>query len=119
MDDNAARLFLPTAAAAELVSGVVKLRRLGRVRDAEAVGEWLEQVLHDYAERIVPFDLMAARETGVLQDRARTAGLSPGFADLAIAGTAMARGMLLLTRNLRHVAPLGVAAHDPFATPPP
>jgi hypothetical protein len=35
------------------------------------------------------------------------------LADLAIAATAQKHGFTILTRNLRHFGPLGVAALDP------
>lgn len=110
--------MLPAVAISELIAGVAKLRRLGRNRDAEAVAAWVEGILHLYAERILPLDTAAARETGLIQDRARAQGLAPGFADLAIAGIAQAHGLTLLTRNLRHFAPLGIAACDPFLAIP-
>ena len=62
--------------------------------------------------------MAAARETGLIADRARARGLAPGFADLAIAGIATAHGLTILTRNLRHFAPLDVPAHDPYAALP-
>jgi predicted nucleic acid-binding protein len=117
LDQNIARLFLPTVVLTEMVSGAAKLRRLGRMRDAEAVADWIERTVQMYAPRILPFEVVAARETGILRDRARARGFDPGFADLAIAGTALANGMLVLTRNLKHFAPLAVPALDPFATP--
>ena len=47
----------------------------------------------------------------------RAAGRAPGFADVAIAAAA-SRDLTILTRNLRHFAPLGVRAIDPFDTLP-
>ena len=44
----------------------------------------------------------------------RAAGQSPGFADIAIAATAGTRNLTILTRNLRHFTPLGVAVMDPY-----
>jgi predicted nucleic acid-binding protein len=68
--------------------------------------------------RFLPFDVAVARVAGRLSDRARSKGRSPGFPDLAIAATAAAHNLTVLTRNLRHFAPLGVPAHDPFAALP-
>jgi predicted nucleic acid-binding protein len=115
MVENLTRLFLPTVVLAEMVSGAAKLRRMGRVRDAEAVAAWIEETAELYAPRLLLFEATAARETGVLRDRARALGFDPGFVDVAIAGTALAHGMLVLTRNLRHFVPLAVPALDPFA----
>jgi hypothetical protein len=75
--------------------------------------------LHLYGERILPFDVPAARIAGALSDVARSKGQAPGFADVAIAATAKRRGLTILTTNVRHFAPLGVPFLDPFAGLPP
>gem|GEM_PF-2305952 len=46
---------------------------------------------------------------------ARALGRPPGFADIVIAATAAHHRLTLLTRNVKHFEPLGVALHDPFA----
>ena len=51
-------------------------------------------------------------------DRARANGHGSGFADIAIAATADVHDLTVLTRNLRHFAPLDIPAHDPFRTLP-
>lgn len=75
-------------------------------------------MLHLYDERVLPFDVPAARIAGRLSDRARAKGLSPGFPDLAIAATAVAHRLSVLTRNVRHFAPLEIATHNPFESLP-
>ena len=75
---------------------------------------WLDLLLHLYDARVLHFDVAAARLAGVLSDRARASDHAPGFADIAIAATAASRGLTVLTRNLRHFGPLGIAAIDPF-----
>jgi hypothetical protein len=82
------------------------------------VAQWLETVLHLYGSRMLPFEVPAARIAGALSDLARTKGLRPGFADLAIAATAAAHRLTVLTRNLRHFVPLGVPPHNPLDTLP-
>lgn len=119
MDANSERLFVPSVVLAELTAGIAKLRRLGRGDDAEELDEWLASVMHAYFPRILPLDHRAAHHTGLLMDRARAARLDGAqFADIAIAGIALAHGLVVLTRNLRHFAPLGVLAHDPYAALP-
>lgn len=115
---NGARLYLPSVAVAEIVSGIEKARRTGAARRADALAGWIERILHLYGDRTLSLDVPAARIAGALLDRGRAAGLAPGFADLAIAGIAMANGLVVLTRNLRHFAPLGVPAQDPYAALP-
>jgi predicted nucleic acid-binding protein len=67
---------------------------------------------------VLPIDLETARRIGILSDIARGQGQAPGVADLAIAATAQLHGFTILTRNLRHFGPLGVATLDPFETIP-
>lgn len=118
MDRNSARLFVPSIVVAEIVGGIESARRAGAVRKAAALDGWLEETMRLYAGRVLPLDEAGARMTGALIAYARSLGQSPGFADLAIAGIAMAHGLTVLTRNLRHFAPLGVPAHDPYAAVP-
>jgi toxin FitB len=68
-----------------------------------------------YADRVLPFDLTAARIAGALSDAAQAEGRHPGFADVAIAAIAKSRELLILTLNLRHFDPLGVDTLNPFA----
>ena len=118
MEARLRALFLSTVTVAELTGGIAKLKRAGSVSPAARLGEWLDLVLHLYGGRVLPFDVPAARLAGQLMDKARTAGHTPGFADIAIAATAASRRLTILTRNLRHFTPLGVPATDPFGTLP-
>ena len=77
--------------------------------------EWFERMLSFYADRVLPFDLEAARLAGALGDTAQARGRNPGFADVAIAAIAKARGLVILTVNQRHFEPLPVEALNPFA----
>ena len=118
MDSHSEELFLSTVTVTEICNGIAKLKRTGAASRATAIGNWLEFTLHLYSDRVLSFDIAAARLAGSLMDKARGAGHSPGFADIAIAATAESRGLTVLTRNLRHFAPLGIAAMDPFRTLP-
>jgi len=118
MDENSERLFLSSITVAEIEDGIAKARRQGARHKAQQLNGWLETLLHLYQERVLPFDVPAARIAGRLSDQARAKGMAPGFADLAIAGTAAANRLSVLTRNLRHFAPLEIAAHNPFDSLP-
>ena len=72
-----------------------------------------------HRNRMLPFDFAAATAAGTLSDNARGGGQAPGFADVAIAATSKVHGLTILTRDIRHFAPIGVAALDPFETLPP
>ena len=57
-----------------------------------------------------------ARIAGRLDNFARSAGISQGFADIAIAATASTHGLIILTRNLRHFQPLCLSVLDPLGS---
>ncbi len=118
LDRNSDRLYLSVVTVAEIEDGIAKSRREGATRKAQRLAEWLQATLHLYADRILPLDIAAARCLGALADRARSAGLAPGWPDLAIAAIALARKQTILTRNLRHFQVTGIPVHDPLATLP-
>jgi hypothetical protein len=118
MDRHSASLFMSAVTVAEIEDGIAKLRREGASRKSADLTAWLDTVLHMYGDRILAFDAASARIAGVLSDRARSAGHAPGFADIIIAATAKQHGLTILSRNLRHLEPLGVAAVDPFVKLP-
>ncbi len=115
MDRNSHALYLSVITIAEVEGGLARSRRTGAHAKATRLADWLDTVLHLYADRILPIDIATARRIGALADHARGQGHDP---DLAIAATALVRGCTVLTRNLCHFAPLGVPAHDPFETLP-
>ena len=119
MDEHSKLLFLSAVTVAEIEAGVAKLRREGATRKAEELAAWLETVLHLYGDRVLAFDTPTARIAGALLDRARGQGQAPGFADIIIAATAERHSLTILPRNLRHFAPLGAPALDPFEALPP
>jgi toxin FitB len=119
MDLHSTSLFLSAVTVAEIEDGIAKLRRKGATRKAADLLAWLETVLHLYGDRVLAFDAPTARIAGVMSDRARGQGHTPGLADIIIAATAHRHGLTILSRNLRHLEPLGVAALDPFAKLPP
>lgn len=118
MDRNAGALFISSVTVAEITEGIAKSRREGATRKAEELAAWLDAVVHLYPRRILPLDVDVARTLGELSDRARAIGRPPGLADLITAATAKHHGLTILTRNIRHFAPLGVTVHDPFASLP-
>jgi len=114
LDSVSEGLFISVVTAAEVRAGIAKLERKGATSKASALRGWWLTVEHLYGARILPFDLPAAQAAASLLDRAREAGADPGFADVAIAATAHARGLTLLTRNAKDFAPMGVDFLDPY-----
>jgi predicted nucleic acid-binding protein len=119
MDTHSASLFLSAVTVAEIEDGIAKLRRVGAARKSADLTAWLETVLHLYGDRVLAFDTPTARIAGAMSDRARGQGHAPGFADIIIAAAAQHHELTILSRNLRHLEPLGVAVIDPFAKLPP
>ncbi|MEO7269176.1 MAG: type II toxin-antitoxin system VapC family toxin [Knoellia sp.] len=106
-------LFVTATTISEIERGVA-----GRERSDPAQGEVLrrwfdERVLPAFAERVLPFDLDAAR---VLANY-RVPEHAP-LDDALIAAVAEAREMTVVTRNVRHFEPLGVACLDPWTWTP-
>jgi len=112
------QLYLPCIAVAEMAQGIAKLRRAGGAERADRLDRWLDGLLSAYADRILPLDAQASRLAGQMSDAAVAQGCHPGFADVAIAALAQNAGLLLLTCNLKHFQPLGVACADPLVTLP-
>jgi toxin FitB len=118
MDENSPDLYMSAVSVAEIEAGIARLRRQGAARRAEQLTAWLDTLLHLYAERVLPFEVKAARIAGALVDRAQRLGRPPPLADVVIAATAQFRGFTILTRNARHFEPLGVPFLDPFVRLP-
>jgi predicted nucleic acid-binding protein len=107
-------LYLSVVTVAEIQDGITKLFREGATRKASDLSDWWKTVCHLYGDRILPFDLKAAHVAGMLLDRARAQGHAPGFADVAIAATAMSRDLIIITSNMRHFRPLTSMVREPL-----
>jgi toxin FitB len=114
MDDHSTRLYLSVVTVAEIEDGIAKARRERARRKAADLTTWLDTLLHLYGDRVLSFDVTAARVAGELSDLARSKGLAPGFADIVIGATARTRQLTILSRNIRHFAPLGILTLNPF-----
>ena len=114
MDSHSSDLFLSAITVAEIADGIAKARREGARRKASDLSEWLRTVLHLYGDRVLPFDSETAEIAGALADVARSRGLAPGFADIAIAATARRHNLTILSHNERHFVPMDVAVINPF-----
>ncbi|MCB8876129.1 PIN domain-containing protein [Acidisoma silvae] len=111
---NSDRLFISAITIMEVEDGIAKAARTGATQKAKILAAWLEALLHLYGDRVIALDARAAAAAGRLMDKARGLGIAPDFADLAIAGTAEAANLTILTRNLRHFVPLGLRVLDPW-----
>jgi predicted nucleic acid-binding protein len=104
-------LFISVISVGEIERGIAMQRR--RDSDfASMLATWLDQVLNVYGDRVLPFDLAAARRWGEL-----SAALGHHGADHQIAATALEHGLTVVTRNVSHFEPTGVSVLDPFNSP--
>ena len=111
-------LFISTITVAEIEQGIAKLIRVGGSRRAEETAVWLRGALKEFGDNTLPVDVPVAHLAGQMSDAAFARGKHPGLADVFIAATAKVHDLLLLTRNMRHFQPLGIAIADPLAALP-
>lgn len=101
--------FLAAPTVAEIERGVFVKERSDPVQ-GRILRRWFsEQVLPAFADRILPFDLPAAR----ILAGYRVPEHAP-LADVLIAAVAQAGDLTVATRNVRHFEPLGVRCVNPW-----
>jgi hypothetical protein len=105
-----ADIHLSALVIGELRRGV-ELVRARDARQANALDRWLTRLVAQHGDRILAVDLQVAEEWGRLSAR-RTASLI----DTLMAATALVHGLILATRNTRHVDWTGAAWLNPFAS---
>ena len=109
---RATDLFLSVISIGEIERGIARQRATDPAF-AAALADWLDRVLSLYGDRIVPFDLRAARRWGAL-----SAARGNDSVDLMIAATALENGFTVVTRNASDFEPAGVAVLNPFSRRP-
>lgn len=104
-------LYLSVITVMEIEVGVARVERRDS-RQGNSLRAWLhDQVLSAFANRILPVDLPAARRAATLHvpdprpDR-----------DAMIAGTALAHGLTVVSRNVSDFEPMGVGVVNPWET---
>jgi predicted nucleic acid-binding protein len=102
-------LFLSAITIGELRQGVEALRHRGDLAQANRLSRWLGTVTGDYADAILPFDEEIAQIWGRLRVPHAENPL-----DKQIAATALMYGLTVVTRNVSHYEPTGVAVLNPF-----
>ena len=93
------------------MSGVAAMPEGRRKRSLQATYDAVIDLYHD---RMAPFDLEAALRYAEVLTLQTQAGRDPGTADTQIAATALARGMILATRNTKDFSGLGLDLIDPW-----
>lgn len=96
----------------EVGKGVARLRT-GKRDVADRIERRVREIFEAFGERILPVTQEIAALWGELLAHA-----DKHVDDTGLAATARAHGLILVTRNLKHVAGRGVAALDPFKSEP-
>ena len=113
---NGASLFLSVMTITELDTGVLKLRREGKVKRADEIAGLVTAILTDFGERVLTIDIETARHVARLG--AAIYRQPVALPDLIIAATAVRHGLIVLTRNIGDFGRLDVPARDPFVELP-
>lgn len=104
--------FVAALTIAEIERGVIAKERTDPAQ-GEILRRWLDdRVLPAFADRVLPFDLPAARILATF----RVPEHAP-YDDALIAAVAQAAGANVVTRNTTHFSPLGVRCLNPWETP--
>ena len=107
---NVADLAISVVTIIEIDTGILRKGRTDPDQ-AQILTRWFEQnVLTGFAERILPLDLAAARRVA-----SRHVPDQAPQHDALIAGTALARGLTVVTRNTRDFERAGVEYHNPWS----
>ena len=101
-------LFISVVSIGEIERGIEKVRKTDAAFAAD-LEQWLEALMRLYGDHVIPVNANAARLWGRL-----SAKLGHDGADVLIAATALASGLTVVTRNVKHFAPTGVRVFNPF-----
>jgi predicted nucleic acid-binding protein len=104
----AADLYLSVLVVGEVRRGIERLKRRD-LQQSEVYEAWLDALLDDYVDRLIPVDAEVTDEWGRMSVP-ETASIVDGL----MAATAKVRGMTFVTRNTVDVARTGVRLLNPF-----
>jgi toxin FitB len=117
LDRNGASVLLSVMTIVEIEAGILKLRRNNKTKQADELTGLVTTILSDFGDRVLPIDTETARIIARLGEQTHKQPIS--LPDLIIAATAVRHGLVLLTRNMKEFARLGISPQDPFEAVPP
>ncbi len=107
-------LFLSVISLAEILQGVY---RLPDTPHRAKLQRWLDSTLRPWFHgRILPVTQAIAERLGMLAGERDSLGLTMPFSDGVIAATALEHDLIVVTRNVKDFAGLGVALLNPWDT---
>lgn len=101
-------VFLSVLTVGELRRGVRRIQRRDS-RAARVLEAWLDGILNRFRDRVLDVDLAVAERWGRL-------GVPDPLPDVdgLIAATALVHDLVVVTRNVKHIAPTGARHFNPF-----
>jgi predicted nucleic acid-binding protein len=105
-------VFISVLVLGDVRAGIERLRTRDPAQ-AAVYHDWLEDLRGTFAKRTIPVDAEISEDWGLLNARDPIATV-----DGLMAATARVRGMVLVTRNVAHVARPGVRVLNPWEPPP-
>jgi toxin FitB len=102
-------VYLSVISVGELRRGVELIAHRGDKLQAQKLGDWLDDVLDEYRNNILPFDRDAAQVWGRLR-----VPHAEHEIDKQIAATALINGLTVVTRNTADFSGTGVSLRNPF-----
>lgn len=114
---NHRALYFSVVTLMEMESGILNLRRQGKDRRADELAAMAGGLLQEFGDRVLP--VTASVALAVARMESHVIPLVIDLPDLIVAATAQVHGLTVLTRNVRHFRPTGVAFIDPLAELPP
>lgn len=110
---NDSLFFVSAVTIAEIRRGVDRLA----VDDPRRIRleEWLDgEVLVQYGDCVIPFDLPAAQKWGKIMAEEDNAGRPRPSLDAQIVATALVHGLVIVTRNVRDLSFAGAKVVNPW-----
>ena len=101
-------LYLSVLTIGELRRGAARIRRRDPTA-AESLDRWVTQIGERFGDRVLAVNHAVAERWGEI-----TAHPTVPDVDGLLAATALVHDLVVVTRNVRHIAPTGARCLDPF-----
>ncbi len=111
-DKPASMLFISAMTVAEAGYGA---ERLVPGRKAANLRAWLDEVIVEFGERVLPVDVEVAKAQARIRRAAENARRTMPSIDAFLAATAEVHGLTLVTRNVRDFEAWGGPVLDPWS----
>lgn len=105
------QLYISVLSIGELREGIY---RLPKSKKKQKLSFWLESILSEYDDRILPITLHIAENWGIVHGKACQKGKTLPAIDGLIAATALTSNMVLVTRNVKDFKAVSVELLNPW-----